>query len=818
MQETHPPSEPLPPLTVCHYSNNFLALSKTFIYNQIKSVTDVRHVVITRHVMNSDVYSFSPICCATKPDGGAVSPSERKAHWRQFLLSEDVRLIHAHFANSALDILSLAVELGLPMLVTLYGNDIHRMCTKPRFARDYPKLFKKADFFIAVSDDLRRAAIRAGFPSEKMRTSYLGAALERYSFRERTLGEGEPVRFLHLSNFVPKKGVPILIRAFQRVHAALPKSELLLAGYGAGVEECVKLVHELGLEGCVKFPGPIQPPEIPHLMDSAHIYVQPSITTPDGSAEGLPCVLAEAAAAGLLLIGTRHAGIPEIIRDGRTGVLVDERDEQGLADKMMGLATHPERWQALSRAALAHVRERFDLARQAAFLSAVYNDLALVSQRGRKRRVRTLITNTVPVNGGDEAILAAMLRDLKRETNSNVRVLANDVSRARALFPDLKLLPALEEAGLPEGEKPHYAPSRWWAFKMRIAARLMRTLGKCVIPLRGREAEVINAYNNGDVVVSAGGGYLTDNYVSLWNKLCGFDVAAILKKPLVIYAQSIGPFRTDEGRRAMCRVLRRAALVMVRDRSSFDEALTLGVAKDKLHLMADAGFALPVVVDGFPEEEISGAGKRALNVGMSVRTYEFPDRRSERNTLMAAYRKAMARLCEHLIARRGARLTFISTCQGIAGYADDSAVAAEIIADIQPELRAQITLERGHFDPLTLKRRLGRFDIFIGTRMHSIVLASLSHVPCCGIACEQKTEDLLADLGLRQFLLFAEDATPEKYIEVVNKLVDARAEVRRALEQRVPSLTRRAHQSAALLCELIERMAGSERPASAGAL
>ena len=807
------PAAPSPPSlpTVCHYSNNFLPLSKTFIYGQIQSVTGVRQVVIAKQIVNPDLYPFDPVCCLTKPSGERSPLGEHRELWRRFLLEQDVRLIHAHFANGALDILPLAVRLGIPMIVSLYGNDIHRLGAVPRFVRDYQKLFRRAACLLAVCDGLRREAIRLGCPPEKVRMRHLGVALDRFAYEERGLAEGEGVRFLHVSNFVPKKGVPILIRAFRRVHAALPRTELLLAGQGSGVEECRRLVGELGLEGCVRFVGPLPPADMPRLMQSAHIYVQPSITPPDGSAEGIPCVITEAMATGMPVIGTRHAGIPEVVLDGRTGLLVEERDETGLAEKMTYLAAHPEVWPAFSRAAAADVRRRFDQRTQGALLSAAYSELALAGPARGSRpasprpRTRLLITNSVALNGGDAAILLGMLRDIRRETNGDVRILVNDLPRVRPLFPSLKLLPALEEAGFSEGERPDYSPRPWWARKVRVAAGLWRRTGNFMMRLRGREAAVIRAYNECDVVVSAGGGYLTDNYISFFNKMCGFDVAAILRKPIVLYAHSFGPFRTRRGHRAARRLMKQAALVIVRDRTSYHQALAHGADSGKLHLTADAAFALPVVADGLPQEE-EAPPSAGLNVGLSVREWGFYGQRDQRLALMAAYKEAMARLSEHLISRHGARLTFISTCQGIPGYADDSAVAAQIVSEIRPELREGVTLERGYFDPIALRRRLSVFDAFVGTRTHSVILAALSFVPAAGIACEQKTADLYEEFGLSEYVLSIEKADAEKYVEVVDRLIASREEVRRKLEERVPALIRRAHSSVGLLNEMLDRL------------
>lgn len=795
------PPQSLP--TVCVYSNNFLPVSKTFVYRQLTGLSGVRIVVATKQIMNPDLYPFSPVCCLPPSDIAKGTLTQHRRRWREFMLEQDVRLVHAHFANNALDVMPVAFELGIPLVITLHGSDVHRLGKQPRYALDYRALFYRAACVLVVSEAMRSEAVALGCPSRKVRLHYLGVPLEQFSYQERRLSAGERVRFLHVSNFVPVKGVPALIRAYKRAHDALPETELILVGEGAQTAVCKELVAKLSLTASVRFLGLLPPAEIPRVMHGAHILVHPSVTQPDGTAEGTPTVITEAMATGMPVIGTRHGGIPDAVSDGKSGFLVGEGDEEGLARRMIALATHPETWGAFAHEGVRVVRDRFDLEKRRAALSRIYLEFAGTAPPHPVVPKKVLITDKVILNGGDAAILDGMICGITCEMACDIRLLIHDCETTRRFYPRLEALPALEEASLARGQKAVYAERRLWGLKMCLAACLKRLVGSYIVRLGRREKKVLDAYAECDVVVSGGGGFLTDDYVTLWNKLRAFQVARILRKPVVIYAQSLGPFRRPRSRRLAARELRKAALVTVRDRASFDLALSLGVAEDRLHLTADAAFDL--VLDPPQAFEVNDMKSGLLNIGLSVRAWKFPAQPGRARQMNAAYQQVMSRLCEHLIARRSARLTFISTCQGVPGYQDDSKVAQTVVSAVRPELREAINVNTEFHTPRALRELLARFDAYIGTRMHSIILASLSYVPAVGIAYERKTVELFRELGLSDYVLSIEEPVAEKYIEVVDKLLDSRMEVRHVLKQRVLLLMERAHESAALLKELFDR-------------
>ena len=98
---------------------------------------------------------------------------------------------------------------------------------------------------------------------------------------------------------------------------------------------CNNLVKTLHIEDAVSLPGKITPAEFQELLKNATAFVQHSVIAENGDSEGTPLAVLESSAAGLPVISTKHAGIPDVIIDRETGYLVDEHDVDGMARAML---------------------------------------------------------------------------------------------------------------------------------------------------------------------------------------------------------------------------------------------------------------------------------------------------------------------------------------------------------------------------------------------------------------------------------------------------------------------------------------------------
>src|SRR5690606_9989960 len=108
-------------------------------------------------------------------------------------------------------------------------------------------------------------------------------------------------------------------------------AKLIMAGDGQLLNTCQNLIRYLGIESQVEFVGIIAPEKFRHLLTESRGLVQHSITAESGDMEGTPVAVLEASAAGIPVISTFHAGIPDVIKNGETGLLCEEHDVYGMA-------------------------------------------------------------------------------------------------------------------------------------------------------------------------------------------------------------------------------------------------------------------------------------------------------------------------------------------------------------------------------------------------------------------------------------------------------------------------------------------------------
>src|SRR4029079_18295729 len=150
-------------------------------------------------------------------------------------------------------------------------------------------------------------------------------------FQPRTWPTNGEWRFVQACRLIEKKGLPTSLGAFAVFARRHPAAQFTIPGDGPLLEPMQNLSRELGIADRVTFTGFISQNELRDLYYRSHTFLHPSETGPDGNQEGVPNSMLEAMASGLPVFATEHAGIPDAIKHGVSGVLVPERDDQELA-------------------------------------------------------------------------------------------------------------------------------------------------------------------------------------------------------------------------------------------------------------------------------------------------------------------------------------------------------------------------------------------------------------------------------------------------------------------------------------------------------
>jgi colanic acid/amylovoran biosynthesis glycosyltransferase len=179
---------------------------------------------------------------------------------------------------------------------------------------------------------------------------------------------------LTVGRLVEKKGIEFGLRAVARLIQEYPKLDYTIIGEGPERDSLTTLVRELGIGNHVNFVGAKTRETVAAMMRNAHILLAPSVSARSGDEEGIPLVLMEALASGLPVVSTAHAGIPELVTHGVSGLLAPERDPEALAEHVKFLITHEGERRSMAVAGRRAVENGFDVDKLNAQLLAQYEE------------------------------------------------------------------------------------------------------------------------------------------------------------------------------------------------------------------------------------------------------------------------------------------------------------------------------------------------------------------------------------------------------------------------------------------------------------
>ncbi|AXQ28866.1 polysaccharide pyruvyl transferase [Solimonas sp. K1W22B-7] len=375
--------------------------------------------------------------------------------------------------------------------------------------------------------------------------------------------------------------------------------------------------------------------------------------------------------------------------------------------------------------------------------------------------MHVIIENTVALNTGDAAILVAII-DIVRETfgpDTRISVFDSAPEVAARHYPELQFHPLttsflsgtvrLFGRTWKTPLRRLLARAQQWAFRRAIASSLTGSEVRPSLLLSQGALDSLSLYRSADLVISTGGTYLVEHY-KLRNRFEELYKDLLLGKPLVLFTQSLGPFRRAENRKDMKAVAEGARLVLLRDAKSKQHLHDIGVDHDRLKVVSDSVFALARAA-WITAPPARAAGQR-LRVAVSVRRWTHYEGR-DRSKGTETYEAAVAAAVSALVRDKNAEIVFLSTCQGIPDYLyDDSQIADRICARLDPDVRRAVSVDHGFHSPTALMETLRDFDFAISTRMHMAILGLCAGLPVLPIAYEFKTTELYRALGQSEWV------------------------------------------------------------------
>lgn len=246
-----------------------------------------------------------------------------------FLRAQQVDAVLAEFGNVALRLAPVANALDIPIFTYFRGADASTHLREPLRVAGYRRLMPRLAGVFAVSQFLLDNLARHGIAHPHAAVVPSGVNTDLFQPAPK-----RPKSFVAVGRFIPKKRPDITIRAFLAASAGHPEARLDMIGGGELLDACRAMVAAAGAAERVVLHGERPHAEVRERMATAGVFLQHSVTGPDGDTEGLPTSIQEAMACGAVVISTRHAGIPDAVAEGETGFMVAEGDEAGFVRRI----------------------------------------------------------------------------------------------------------------------------------------------------------------------------------------------------------------------------------------------------------------------------------------------------------------------------------------------------------------------------------------------------------------------------------------------------------------------------------------------------
>jgi glycogen(starch) synthase len=255
-----------------------------------------------------------------------------------------------------------------PLLVTLHrrfgGHEPHLPIDRDTLSRS---TLLSADWVVACSATVLSEARRL-VPQISPVSSAIPNAIECAPVDQEPLPIHSP-RLLCVGRLVRVKGFDLALRALAALVDRFPRARLIVAGDGAERAALQEQAATLGVADAVDFRGWVEPNDVPALNNTATMLLMPSRD------EGLPLVALQASQMARPVVATRVAGVPEVVVDGETGVLVEPEDSVALARAIAFLLDHPQAARRMGEAARKRARDVFGWERHVDAYDALYRRL-----------------------------------------------------------------------------------------------------------------------------------------------------------------------------------------------------------------------------------------------------------------------------------------------------------------------------------------------------------------------------------------------------------------------------------------------------------
>lgn len=384
---------------VAHFIRKSSQLKASFIQNQILNHIDYKPVIIYKYKSENKGEGFADFNNNSIPvlnlneSPNFISIIKYKLFKKittkdvtkinDFLKNNNVDVLHFHYGTDAGIYEPFLKQNRIPSVVSFYGYDRYSF---PKKYFGYGNIYLKSRVFkyinkvLCMTEEMKKSLIKIGCPEENTIVHYHGVPAKYFcnSSNIKINNNGKITFFIH-SYLDPVKGHIFILKSLKYLlERGFDNFEFRIAGIGYYKKVIEKEITRNKLNNYVKFIGKLNyaSPEFSDELFTCDIYLHPSVKTKKDE-EGVPGAIVEAMFTKLPVISTFHGGIPYIIENNVTGLLVKEWDVKDLAEKILLLANSSELRKSIGENAQKYAVENLDLGKREKYLEKIYNDLII---------------------------------------------------------------------------------------------------------------------------------------------------------------------------------------------------------------------------------------------------------------------------------------------------------------------------------------------------------------------------------------------------------------------------------------------------------
>ncbi|MCU0289513.1 MAG: glycosyltransferase [Acidobacteria bacterium] len=382
--------------TVAHFIRKFLPLTYTFVKNQISSHNEYKPYIFFKELVTPEIHANEIIKNFNTNNISELNNKYERLLYDKFrvLSSNDIvyikrklallkpNILHFHFGTDAGMYYKIMKYSKIPSVVSFYGYDCSSF---PKSYFGYGKwylrmrVFPYATKILAMSENMREDLLQIGCPKEKIIVHYYGTDVDRFGYIKRKYTQNSTVKLLIICTLFPYKGHLFLLNAIKNIlQRGCKNFNLRIIGDGYLRENIESFISGNNLNDYVTMVGKLNygTKEFINELEQADIFVHPSIEV-NGVKEGIPGAVIEAMSAGLPVISTYHAGIPYVIENNITGILVKEWDVNCLSESLIKLINDVNLRRSLGGKAKIYAKTQLNLKMKEIELENIYSQIQM---------------------------------------------------------------------------------------------------------------------------------------------------------------------------------------------------------------------------------------------------------------------------------------------------------------------------------------------------------------------------------------------------------------------------------------------------------